>query len=290
MYHKLNIENPILSVPDGLVKKEDILWFKLQKYYWDLNKPCKIRDKHHIRHIFTRLNQGLPDEAIATKINGEYILGISIHEHSYYHFICDILPFLITHPDIPLLVSTKFPNNWERFLISEGFDIWRLNNGIYRIESLLIPPYIEGDWNTEKVELLKDFFSKPIENLNHNSKNYISRKFASRRHLANEDKIIPILKDNNFNIIYLEHLTIFEQVKLFKESSTIISPHGAGLVNIIHAPYDCKIFEIRPLLCSGNYCYDNLGRLGWKRHSVIIPPRVGNFILPVKVLESLIFD
>lgn len=61
----------------------------------------------------------------------------------------------------------------------------------------------------------------------------ISRRKATGRRLINEDKVMQLLAPLGFVAYTLEEMTFAEQVRLFAQAKTVISPHGAGLVNMI---------------------------------------------------------
>ena len=67
---------------------------------------------------------------------------------------------------------------------------------------------------------------------------YISRQNVSKergRKVLNYDSIISVIDEFNGQSYTLEEMTFEEQVALFAESDLIISPHGAGLLNMTFA-------------------------------------------------------
>ena len=90
-----------------------------------------------------------------------------------------------------------------------------------------------------------------------NKKIYISRKYNSNvethknisaRHIVNEDELFEhILKPRGFHFICMEDLTILEQLKLFTNAKTIISPHGSALTYSLFANKNTQIIEILPV-------------------------------------------
>jgi hypothetical protein len=83
-------------------------------------------------------------------------------------------------------------------------------------------------------------------------------------------------------------LSVPEQVQLFRSASHVIAAHGAGLTNILFAPADVKILEIRPVLTSGQFCFENLFSLGWPGSGHLVPPRSGEFELPLELLDEVL--
>ena len=86
----------------------------------------------------------------------------------------------------------------------------------------------------------------------------------------------------------MEKLSIDEQVELFRTASHVIGAHGAGLTNVLFAPSNLKILEIRPVFSSGQFCFEKLFSLGWCKYEVIVPPQIGRFILPTNLLEEIL--
>ena len=117
---------------------------------------------------------------------------------------------------------------------------------------------------------------------------YVSRKLAVKRHLVNEEDFLGLLKKYKFRKVYLEQISVREQVDLFRSASHVIAAHGAGLTNILFAPADVKILEIRPLRTSGQFCFENLFSLCWSNNEFFVPPKSGIFFLPLDALEGVL--
>ncbi|RTZ82760.1 MAG: hypothetical protein DSY98_00530 [SAR324 cluster bacterium] len=293
----LILEDALLSAADGLVQSGSKIWFHFQKYPWDLACPEQNPGVgEHRRHIETRLTQGLPDPKLAHVLSGTYHLGISPHIYSYYHLLADLLPHLIASQKFPVLVPEFMPTQFIDLLKKAEFEVQVLSPEFFMVERLLIPEMNFPDWNSEKVKLIQYFFEKivPLKSLpNSQSSNsekriYVSRKLAVKRHLSNEDEFLPLLKKHKFSKIYLEHLSVPEQVQLFRSASHVIAAHGAGLTNILFASADVKILEIRPVLTSGQFCFENLFSLGWPRSEHLVPPLSGEFALPLELLDEVL--
>ena len=73
---------------------------------------------------------------------------------------------------------------------------------------------------------------------------YISRNKSNRRRITNEDDLVDLIKPYGFRKVYLEDLSLTEQASLFYLSKVIISPHGAGLSNVVFCRPQTKIMEI----------------------------------------------
>ena len=291
---QLILENALLSAEDGLVQSGNQIWFHFQKYPWDLSNLEKnpIAGKHR-RHIEARLSQGFIDPSNASLLNGTYHLGISPHIYSYYHLLTDLLSHLVDAPRFPVLVPEFMPIVFLDFLREAGFEVQVLGADVFHVEKLIIPEMKTPEWNIDKVKKIRTFLKNLYPKLFYQEKKsqeriYVSRKLAVKRHLTNEDDFLGVLEKHEFQKVYLEQMNIREQVELFSSASHVIGPHGAGLTNVIFAPFDVKILEIRPLLNSGQFCFENLFSLCWPNNEFLVPSMSGKFILPVSALEEVL--
>jgi capsular polysaccharide biosynthesis protein len=291
---QLILENALLSADDGLVQSGNKIWFHFQKFPWYLSNSGKNSvTGEHRRHIEARLSKGLADPANARVLNGTYHLGISPHIYSYYHLLTDLLPHLIDAPKIPVLVPEFMPVAFRDFLREAGFEVQVLGTGMFQVEKLIIPDMKTPDWNVAKIKKIRTFVDNLYPQLSSDKSNfkkqiYVSRKLAGRRHLANEQEFLGLLKKHKFRKVYLEQMSVREQVELFRSASHVIAAHGAGLTNVLFSPADVKILEIRPLRTSGQFCFEKLFSLGWSNNEFYVPPKSGNFFLPLDALEGFL--
>jgi len=293
----LIVENAFLCGTDGLVQSGEKIWFHFQKYPWDLS--CREKNPgagKHRRIIESRLRRGLPDTSEASLLSGTYHSGISPHIYSYYHLLTDLLPHLIEAPRNPVLVPEFMPQSFIEFLKHAHFEVKILPRGTVKVELLYIPEMDLPEWSSEKVKKIQTFFEYLLPRNFQVGSNcpiplkriYVSRKMAVRRHLSNEDEFMPLLRKHNFRKVYLEQMTIMEQVELFRTTSHVIAAHGAGLTNVLFAPTDARILEIRPELSSGQYCFEKLFSLEWPNSEFLVSPVKGKFEIPLEMLNEVL--
>ena len=293
----LIVENAFLCGEDGLVQSGDQIWFHFQKYPWNLS--CQKKNPgagKHRRIIESRLRKGLPDPSDASLLSGTYHSGISPHIYSYYHLLTDLLPHLIAAPRNPVLVPEFMPQSFIEFLKHIQFDVMVIPQGTVQVERLYIPEMELPEWNSEKVKKIQTFFENFLPRKCYayskdsipRNRIYVSRKQAVRRHLANETEFLPLLKKHNFRKIHLEQFSIREQVELFRKTSHVIAAHGAGLTNVLFAPADVRILEIRPELSSGQFCFEKMFSLGWPHSEYLVSPVKGKFEIPPKMLNKVL--
>jgi hypothetical protein len=83
---------------------------------------------------------------------------------------------------------------------------------------------------------------------------YISRSDASLRQVLNEKELIPMLRSLDFEIITMSEFSFIEQVAIFQNAKVIVTPHGAGLSNIIFSK-KTTVVELIGNNFSGDYDY-----------------------------------
>lgn len=116
-----------------------------------------------------------------------------------------------------------------------------------------MPPQVskwlrEGVWNSYNI-----IRSNPKHRI------YVSRSKAKFRRVVNETELYPLLEQYGFKIVWSEEMDYKQQIQMFYDAEAIISPHGAGLTNLLFAE-KAKIVEFHPakimkgrymLLCKG---------------------------------------
>jgi capsular polysaccharide biosynthesis protein len=100
---------------------------------------------------------------------------------------------------------------------------------------------------------------------------YISRQKARQRRLVNENELIPIIKEQGFEMVFAEDLNFREQAKIFGQASCILGVHGAGLTNMIFANSGCEVLEIQldDPSCSRSHYWMMASILGHKYNCVV---------------------
>ena len=64
------------------------------------------------------------------------------------------------------------------------------------------------------------------------------------RRLLNEEEIAADLSKFNFEIIFIEELTVSEQIKLFQQAEWIVAPNGSALLNLVFADTSVKLLVL----------------------------------------------
>lgn len=117
------------------------------------------------------------------------------------------------------------------------------NNHNYAQEhwaSLYIPQW-HLDWlRTTFIPIAEQQITRP----KYSEKVFISRKDAPIRSIIKEDELFTFFESRGFTRYNLSDMSFLEQVHLFHHARYIVSPHGAGLTNVIFCNHHVSILEI----------------------------------------------
>ncbi len=191
----------------------------------------------------------------------------------YFHWFCDALPrlevVLRDHPaaELTLLLPAKFSRD-NYFLESlEPFNLGavKILNRFERLRcrELLLPPHISRTGNYDRcvMQSLRDRLRGHGESFaggRVHERLYISRRLASRRCIANEEEILPVLADHGFETLVAEQMPWAQQIQLAAAATHLVSNHGAGLTNMMMMASGSNVLEIREQQDRKNNCYFNL--------------------------------
>lgn len=75
---------------------------------------------------------------------------------------------------------------------------------------------------------------------------YLSRTKAVRRTVLNEQEVVRLVEKYGYEVVYLEDMTFTETVDFFQKVETVVSPHGAGILNTLYSSYFSNLVELFP--------------------------------------------
>lgn len=204
------------------------------------------------------------------KMKGNYLfLGAS---DNYYHFIAEFVPLLLLLTQLPLEISKI--NGFLVHPLDKPFqkDIIKLFPEVYQKIIIIEHEHYEFDtlsyfsgshWLPDpyKLKMVRNYLlSQANKDIIQYSHIYITRSDTTTRQIENESEIVEALVKNGFKNICLSDFTIFEQAQIFNNAKIIISPHGAGLTNLIFCKAKTKILEIKNEAHHGSFTH---GEIYW---------------------------
>jgi capsular polysaccharide biosynthesis protein len=78
---------------------------------------------------------------------------------------------------------------------------------------------------------------------------------SKNRRVSNEDALLPIIKDYDFEIIFPERLSLADQIGIFKDATVVLGAFGAGLTNILFCPPKSTLLELEDSVFAPRYWY-----------------------------------
>ena len=224
-----------------------------------------VRGKNFLKIYFNFQEHGVVSlkRDYSVKIVDEPVTVIGSSERrNYCHWITEVLPrYLFADGIVPQASKFAF-FDFERPFQAECLkDFQHLNrehiffddlNSAYLCKKLYVPSLPSGSmWNFNRdLETYANFATSKIK-MDSPGIPYrrilISRADASFRRIVNEDLLFNRLQaEYGFEKIILGNLSFQEQKQLFHESAVIISPHGAGMANLIFTQAQTKVIELMP--------------------------------------------
>jgi capsular polysaccharide biosynthesis protein len=73
----------------------------------------------------------------------------------------------------------------------------------------------------------------------------VARKGPTRM-IHNLEPVRDFLSRFDFESVYLEGMSVADQIRLFQSAEFVISPHGAGLANLLFCEPGTKVIELMP--------------------------------------------
>lgn len=87
---------------------------------------------------------------------------------------------------------------------------------------------------------------------------YVSRKLAPKRKVYNELEVELLVRKKGYEIIYMEKMSLKEQLTLMAETRILVSLHGAALTNMLFMQEGQTVVELRNQNDDKTNCYFNL--------------------------------
>lgn len=249
-------EDFILNIPDGKIWGNDGVVLT--------HDNCLIKELM----IFSEKTEGslskhpLFNKSVISKISNktyhnENVAVLSARwSNCYYHWVLEVLPKLLLLEKSGIKIQKyvinnlihKFQHEYLKLLDIPMSKVEIINNKtLIHAKNLIVPsfPGTSGNPPLWACDFLKEKLTKYIDkSKTYPEKIFISREKARERRIVNTDAIIKILEEKGFTKIILEELDLKEQISIFNNAKVIISPHGAGLANLVFSNPEIKLLEL----------------------------------------------
>jgi capsular polysaccharide biosynthesis protein len=173
-------------------------------------------------------------------------------EQNYGHWLIDVLPRLALlgdTKDTAFAVVDPTPP-WQAAALEllgvAGDRICPLAEGWHRVEQAVVCVAAERSTVPHRRHLL-DLRERLLGAAGAGSESltrlFVSRA-RSRRPLANEDELLPVLEERGFEVVYPEELSFAEQIRLFARAEAVAGLNGTGMLNELFCPPGTAIVEL----------------------------------------------
>ena len=209
---------------------------------------------------------------------------------NYYHWLVDTLPRLLLlrerYPDCTLLVPFPVPEYVSFTIAALGFrDTFALTkNSFVQVQHLIMPSHVNhpGYQDVSLIRGVRKALLKSFENSGNSTppssarRIYVSRSRQKIRRLLNEEEILPLLSQYDFEIVYFEEMSFEQQIEVVRHAEVLMGVHGANLTNMLFMSSGSHVIE---LLNEGmpNPCYFQLAsNLELNYHALPCPPSLSS--------------
>ena len=200
------------------------------------------------------------------KIEGRVaLLSTDPNNINFYHWMIESFPkfHLVQKSGFEVdkyIICNKMPYQkqlLEKAGIKDNQIIWFDENTFIQADELIAPDIInnfkiveingKACYNAKYIptwifDFYKELLVDELKEANPR-KIFISREKAKYRNIINEKELFDMLEQKGFKKVFLEEMTIFEQANLFYNAEFVVSPHGAGLTNLLFCRANTKVIE-----------------------------------------------
>ena len=181
--------------------------------------------------------------------------------HNYYHWWVDVLRrALVALRDdacagLPIVIPVELPPFGSRLLERLGIDKDRLHRptrDVERFERLIVPHSdfwggrVNLAYGGDILDVAKCIGEEFAFAGNRTKKLYVSRRDAAIRHATNVDDVEACLRQAGFQIVHAAHLTVDEQITLFRQARLVCGITGSGMTNVLFSAPGTPVVEIMP--------------------------------------------
>ena len=185
-------------------------------------------------------------ESINLSSNNKYLI---IHSpwFSYYFWITECLPRLLTLKNRLSEIILIYPEEWESFtFVNETLSnfpnlrIEKIKKDVHLfIPNLVLPqvkpwtPMFIPEQIIEVRTLLLELIKKENVSSPFGDKIYISRKNASRKKFTDENFVESFLNQLGFDCVCMEDFSFKEQIAIMNKAKEVVAITGAGTINAL---------------------------------------------------------
>lgn len=246
----------ILELKNVYILNDTVFCSEKLQFYDSFTHLHKLNWKSKLKRAFILKNKNVTTNS-AVFVTNEWSKG-------YFHWMTECLTKLIL---IENEKNVLLPHEYKNisFIVPSlsilGFiPLFYDANKPLKVKKLILPSHTgtTGNYNQKIVNQLRERLLQNFDDIIPFRKIYISREKALKRRILNEDLVVKLLQEFEYEIHFFEDYTFEKQAEIMREASILVSLHGAGLTNIINMPEGATVFELRFEGDASNNCYFTL--------------------------------
>jgi len=162
-----------------------------------------------------------------------------------------------------LLIKEGLPKRYIEWLQKMGFRYFVFGRDGVKVKTLWVPSVVtyRGHYDDQlpyvfpqSLDLMRSLILKKLQLPTlKRERIYISRAKAKWRNLENEEEVASFLEKNRIRRVFMEDLSVDEQLQLISRCELVVVHCGGGSAITMFAPKDCKIVEINVPDCVATF-------------------------------------
>lgn len=175
---------------------------------------------------------------------------VSLPANGFYHWLLeDLGPFIFSfeHSSSPLVVVYEgAPTYVQSLLPMIDANVLKVPRFVHLDRYTFTSKGPDTGWpHPTDISILRSFFAPYLHKQEPNKRIYISR-IGSLRSPSFEKELVLRLRDDGWDILNTEKMSLTEQVEVISKASTLCGVHGAGLAGMIWMSPGSQVIELGP--------------------------------------------
>jgi capsular polysaccharide biosynthesis protein len=207
--------------------------------------------------------------------NGDFYVHSTNTPYNYFHFIFDFILPLFSKRQSGEEVRVYLPFSpaawqvdWLKLIGQSQFQRANVNGNFSADKIIKFDSFLDKDNKVVRPSQYLEFTRFVREkcqsfNTSYGEKIYIRRsKSTMGRNVSNQAEIEEWLSKRGFKVVNLDRVLALDQISMFMNSRVIVSPHDAGLSNLLASRAGMSVIELLPVQSVGKFdMYKNISVL-----------------------------
>jgi glycosyltransferase involved in cell wall biosynthesis len=200
--------------------------------------------------------------AAAPHLDASYVIFYNGNLHNYYHWMTegiltlDILsramgpdPSLRIALPTSVDIAAMFDHRESlRALGLDGYRIEEISGDLIHVREAI---WVDSDLvQSMPAPYLRDFqrrvAARYADSRGARNRRLLVARRGPTRTIHNLEQVEALLARHDFETVYLEGMSVVDQVRLFQSAEFVIGPHGAGLANLLFCEPGTRVIELMP--------------------------------------------